>query len=81
MSGAILYAPYFAMFYGELPPRETALDGLEKQGVRVFPPAIGAAAQAFEAMAPGDWMIDFDPLTGEASLTEKTASGGAGPEG
>lgn len=77
VSGAILYAPYFAMFYGELPPREVALDGLDGQGVQIFPPAGGAAAQAFKAMAPGDRMIDFNPVTGEARVARKMASSGA----
>lgn len=71
ISGAILYAPYFAMFYGELRPREVALDGLAEQGVHVFPPAPGAAAHVLQAMKPGDWMIDFDPVTGEAEVLRK----------
>jgi hypothetical protein len=71
VSGAMLYAPYFAMFYFELPPREVGLEGLEPRGFHFFPPGADSARRVFAGLRPGDWMIDFDPVTGEARVLRK----------
>lgn len=69
VSGGILYAPYFAMFFEELPPKATAMEGLEAQGVVIFQP--GAEVAVRERMQAGDWMISYDAATGEAGVWRK----------
>jgi hypothetical protein len=71
VSGAMLYAPYFVLFYNELPPRMTAAQGLEALGFTVYPPVPDAARQIETMMRPGDWRIDFDPFSGEAEVYQK----------
>jgi hypothetical protein len=71
VSGAILYAPYFALFYNGLPPRVTATQGLEALGFTVYPPEPDTVGQVEAMMRPGDWRIDFDPITGHASVFQK----------
>lgn len=68
VSGGILYAPYFAMFFEHLPPRATAVEGLEAQGIVVFPPGAEMEAAVRERMRAGDWMISYDAATGEAGV-------------
>jgi hypothetical protein len=71
VSGGILYAPYFALFWNHLPPRETALGGLESQGFTIFPPGAEAQAQVREVMRSGDWMISYAAATGEVGVWRK----------
>lgn len=71
MSGAILYAPYYAMFFNELPPKETVARGLLSQGFAVYPPGPGAAERAEAMMRPGDWRIDLNLLTAQTSAMQK----------
>lgn len=71
MSGAILYAPYYAMFFNELPPKETVARGLLAQGFAVYAPGPGAAERAEGMMRPGDWRIDLNLLTAQTSAMRK----------
>lgn len=67
VDGAILYGPYFAMFFCQLPPQEVAEQGLEAFGFYFLPP--GLLPQIRPRLRPGDMLIGYDPSTGLATAT------------
>ncbi len=61
VNGFIPYAPYFVLFYGQLPPSETVRLGFEAQGIYLFDPTLATLAERRERLRPGDWLIDVTP--------------------
>lgn len=73
IDGTIIYAPYFAMFYGQLPPEKTVLEGLEKQGVWIYAPTSPEPTALPRGFSPGDRAIRRDARTGEVTLSPTRA--------
>lgn len=60
VSSEIAYAPYFALFFGQLPPRETAAGGLENQGIIIYDASRYDRTALAPRMNTGDQIIELD---------------------
>ncbi len=58
ISTDIIYAPYFQLFFANMPPRATAAEGLSRGGrYFYFDPRRTPAGEVMRGLRAGDWMI------------------------